>query len=351
MIAVYIATIILSLISFRAIVKTVYSNTSKTVNLCLFATFLILCGVTGFAIYSKSDWMQPVLASLMILLSFIGVFLGKIERKFHFDIKTVIPILILSSLFIFDIRMLTVVKPKDLQMDPNVMTYLNNQSIGKIYTPSYSISQATVIQNRFSVVNGIAPIQLIEFVKFLEKASGVQANEYSVIQPPLKNDDVETSNSSAIMDLKLLGEMGVGTVISSFPVQLPGLNEVFRNKDLFIYRNEQFNTSPHLEDKSPANEDIKLLQFTPISEVYQVDSSEGGILHTSQVFYPGWTVKIDQKPEKVIEIDHFFRSVKIPPGNHIVEFVYLPIWTYFGGLISLLLFASFIFLPTRRLNG
>ncbi len=351
MIAVYITTIILSLIAFRTIIESGYSTISKTVKLSLFASFITLSGYTGFAIYSKNDWTQPAIASLVILLCFIGIILEKKETKLHIDVKTMIPILILSSLFIFDIRLLTVVNPNDIRVDSNVRAFLTNESRGKIFTPSYSISQAQVIQNRFSVVNGIAPIQLIDYVKFLENASGVQATEYSVIQPPLKNGEVETANSTAIMDLKLLAEMGVDTIISAFPIQSAYLNEVFRNKDLYIYRNEQFRALPSLEQIPPAIEEVKSLKLSPLTDIYQIESPDGGILQTGQVFYPGWSVTIDHEPGKIIEIDHFFRSVKVPPGNHIVEFVYRPIWTYIGGLISLLVFASLIFLPMRRVNG
>ncbi|HYT93795.1 MAG TPA: YfhO family protein, partial [Gemmataceae bacterium] len=42
------------------------------------------------------------------------------------------------------------------------------------------------------------------------------------------------------------------------------------------------------------------------------------------VYYPGWRVRIDGQPTHIYRTDSVLRGVVVPPGKHVVEFVYRP---------------------------
>ena len=57
----------------------------------------------------------------------------------------------------------------------------------------------------------------------------------------------------------------------------------------------------------------------------EVESS-GGVLVTSGLFFPGWTVHVDGEPTDAIEVQGALRGVALPAGLHRVDWVYRPPW-------------------------
>ena len=51
---------------------------------------------------------------------------------------------------------------------------------------------------------------------------------------------------------------------------------------------------------------------------------EEAILYLGDVMFPGWEVRVDGEPAEILEANHCFRAVALPPGEHRVEFVYRP---------------------------
>jgi hypothetical protein len=54
------------------------------------------------------------------------------------------------------------------------------------------------------------------------------------------------------------------------------------------------------------------------------DSKTGGILFLSDTYYPGWQAEIDGVPATIFKADVAFRAVSVPPGGHVVKFVFAP---------------------------
>ena len=54
----------------------------------------------------------------------------------------------------------------------------------------------------------------------------------------------------------------------------------------------------------------------------------------SEIIYPGWKVLIDGKEGDIIPAHQVLRSVQIPPGDHIVEFIYQPNLYFLGLLLA-----------------
>jgi hypothetical protein len=67
-----------------------------------------------------------------------------------------------------------------------------------------------------------------------------------------------------------------------------------------------------------------------------VEASDDAYLVLLDTDYPGWRATIDAQPVAIRRADYLFRAVRVPPGQHTVEFVYDPISLRLGVLISLL---------------
>jgi hypothetical protein len=52
----------------------------------------------------------------------------------------------------------------------------------------------------------------------------------------------------------------------------------------------------------------------------------GGLIVSSGLLFPGWSVRVDDLPAEPVEVDLALRAVRVPPGEHRVEWRYRPTW-------------------------
>jgi hypothetical protein len=67
----------------------------------------------------------------------------------------------------------------------------------------------------------------------------------------------------------------------------------------------------------------------------RTDSAAAAFLITSDVYYPGWRVTIDDQPVELFRANYAFRGVAVPAGQHVVKFTYHPRRFYLGVAVSL----------------
>lgn len=67
-------------------------------------------------------------------------------------------------------------------------------------------------------------------------------------------------------------------------------------------------------------------------------ATQEGYLVVSEVYYPGWTARLDGIPAQVYRADALFRAIYLPPGQHQVSLVYDPVSFKLGMAISALTF-------------
>ena len=58
------------------------------------------------------------------------------------------------------------------------------------------------------------------------------------------------------------------------------------------------------------------------------------VLVLTDLFYPGWTAKVDGSPVAIRRADYAFRAVSVPAGRHIVRFEYRPPAVITGAVLS-----------------
>lgn len=107
-------------------------------------------------------------------------------------------------------------------------------------------------------------------------------------------------------------------------------------------------------------EEIKIENFSGSAKVVSIEnetvsleseSSTDAFLVLSDLFYPGWKVTVDGKPQEVIRTNYVLRGLSLAPGKHSIIFRYEPFYLYAGGAISLLgllAFAGLIFRAVKK---
>ncbi len=67
----------------------------------------------------------------------------------------------------------------------------------------------------------------------------------------------------------------------------------------------------------------------------KTEQNASGFLVLLDSFYPGWTVNVDGRPEKILRANHFFRAVQLDAGSHEIRFSFEPEGLGTGTWVSL----------------
>lgn len=69
---------------------------------------------------------------------------------------------------------------------------------------------------------------------------------------------------------------------------------------------------------------VTLKSYEPDRLVYDVKSTNGGVLVFSEIYYPGWKATIDGNDVPVGRVNYVLRALNMKPGNHKVELTFKP---------------------------
>jgi Bacterial membrane protein YfhO len=82
---------------------------------------------------------------------------------------------------------------------------------------------------------------------------------------------------------------------------------------------------------------IKLIQYKPNHLIYKSSNANNGIAIFSEMYYKdGWNAYIDNKKEYHFKANYTLRAMKIPAGNHTIEFKFEPQVVKTGSTIALI---------------
>ena len=98
-----------------------------------------------------------------------------------------------------------------------------------------------------------------------------------------------------------------------------------------------------------------LTSYEPNFLTYDVESARGGVVVFSEIYYPGWSVRIDGQEAELGRVNYVLRALKMPAGKHKVEMEFRPASVpatnsiaFAAQGIILLLFAAAVWLKMRR---
>jgi hypothetical protein len=79
------------------------------------------------------------------------------------------------------------------------------------------------------------------------------------------------------------------------------------------------------ENALDSSAQIKLTQYEPNHLIYSSLSNTDAVAVFSEIFYDkGWKITIDGKPVEQARANYVLRALKVPAGNHKIEFVFEP---------------------------
>jgi Bacterial membrane protein YfhO len=215
---------------------------------------------------------------------------------------------------------------------------LDKGELFRVYSPSYSLPQQTAATNYLELADGINPLQLNSYVAYMQNATGIPFSGYSVTLPPFRTAQPEIDNQGYIPDTKLLGQLNVKYIVSSFPIN--DLNLVFQEKvgNSQVYMNKDYRPRAWIQSNlDPANPDFSQVTWLTWSpNKIEVQANHEGWLVFSEIDYPGWFAAIDGKPVEIARFNNILRSVHLPTGEHTVDLEFRPTSVYMGIGLSIL---------------
>lgn len=227
--------------------------------------------------------------------------------------------------------------------------YLAAQGGGfRVYSPSYSLPQQTAATYALQLVDGVDPLQLQTYARFMEQASGVPSSGYSVTLPPFASGEPASDNAAFRPDARKLGLLNVRYVATEFDLPVQGLKLEQQFGSTRLYRNLQALprawVQPENSTLGETVQPVDLLAWN--SDRIKLRAAGPGLLVLSEIMYPGWQTRLDGQPAHIEAVAGLLRSLQLGPGEHTVEFNFYPASLYLGCGLSL---AAMLVLATALL--
>jgi hypothetical protein len=237
----------------------------------------------------------------------------------------------------------------------SVAAYLSDQDGEfRTYSPSYSIPQQTAVEYQQQLADGVDPLQLSTYAGFMEKASGVPQDSYSVTLPPFESGDPKLDNAQYLPDPEKLGLLNVGYVVAEYELEVDGLYLDAQFDDSRVYKNAYQMPRAWLQKKSADERDeSRPAEILDYSSNRILLSAEGpGSLVLSEIDYPGWEVSVDGETAEIHSYQSLLRMVELTPGVHFIEFRFKPrsLWGGIGLFFVGIMILTLNVIYQRKLN-
>jgi hypothetical protein len=220
----------------------------------------------------------------------------------------------------------------------------------RVYSPSYSIPQQIAAANHLELADGVDPLQLTSYARYMQSATGVQSNVYSVTLPPFANGNPATDNQAAQPNAEKLGLLNVKYIVSEFALPENDLNLLARFGQTRVYENLRVLPRAWVQSaEAPLGKGIQLVHSLVEQPNKTVVKASGpGLLVLSELAYPGWLASVDGKSVAVETVADLFRGVRLEQGEHEVIFFFRPVPLYIGCALAGLAWISLIFIALYR---
>ena len=197
----------------------------------------------------------------------------------------------------------------------------------RVYSPSYSVPQQMGSLENIQLADGIDPLQLSAYVKFMTEATGVPISGYSVTLPPFSTGNPQIDNRAYLPDAQKLGLLNVRYITSEYDLASQDLDLVARFGETRIYENSRVKPRAWVQPADlPAGEGILSAPVPVITPNKVTLTAEGpGLLVLSEINYPGWVLRVDNIRENLLVSAGILRAVSLPAGSHNVIFTYEPV--------------------------
>lgn len=227
----------------------------------------------------------------------------------------------------------------------------------RIYSPSYSMPQWVAVENQFEITDGVDPMHLAEYSEFMERASGVEVDGYSVTIPQFDSGNPAGDNSGAVPDAYLLSLLNVKYIISEFEIDNPDLVALNSKTNIVLYENRYSAERAWVEVASKKEGHYQDLAGDLVSNLIlspnkiELAAHGPGRLVLSEIQYPGWKVTVDGENQYIETAYGLLRSVNLLEGDHKVVFYFQPLTVYCGLGLALMGWLLAVWQISRKRDG
>ena len=362
-------------------------NLLRVPSRALFLTGLSLAALAGYGLEatvqrSKKDHIKGINILLYILLIFsilltVGLYLleGEVPGGFLWGTAGVVlgviwifagvngrlPMKIwIPGIFLVAVLDLAVIDVNSFQGKPAGKVFAEREAVAeyistqpgkfRTYSPSYSIPQQTAVRYGIHLADGVDPMQINEYTEFMDEASGVPREGYSVTVPPFANGDPGKDNINYSPDARKLGLLNVAYVIGDYEIYADGLIYEKQIGEVHIYKNEY--QLPHawvqFEDGELDSRIVpaRILENRPNRML--LSAVGPGKLTVGEVFYPGWRATVNGSQRELTITNGVLIGVELDPGRQEIELIFKPrtisigILLFFLGLIGSLCYLWYL---------
>lgn len=243
----------------------------------------------------------------------------------------------------------------------------------RVYSPSYSLPAQTAAAANLSLADGVEPVHLAVYDRFMARAGGYSDEGFSVTIPNFGNGPLKTALQDAQPNLRLLGLLNVDYLAAAFPINAPGFTLETSVDGVFIYRNPQARPRAWLARQAIPIEPDWLTQLANLPDLadtvlvedfagsggqcpppapgelppvqitrYTANTIEArasiaapGWLVFSEMWYPGWEAEVNDQPQPVARVNGLLRGVCLPEsGQAQVTLTYRSRSVRWGGWLS-----------------
>ncbi len=294
---------------------------------------------------------------------------------------TLLALLLFLDLVSFDVSMIRFVSTQEALAPGRAPAKYLAQKPGlfRVYSPSYSLPTQTAAAAGLQLADGVEPVHLAVYDRYMARAGGYRETAFSVTIPPFGGGPPESALKETEPNLKLLGLLNVNYLASAFPMEWPGLSPEAEINHTFIYRNDyalprawvahrampaQADWLAQLE-RLPKGGSTVIVQNLPSAQSQSSDGdrrsaarithygpngielettiTEPGWLVVSEIWYPGWQATVNGETQPVQRVNGLLRGLYLSrPGQYQVRLDYHPQsvrWGYWlsGGAFAIVL--------------
>jgi hypothetical protein len=208
-------------------------------------------------------------------------------------------------------------------------------------------------------LTGNTPLQLATVDTFFQRMPSWRMWQLMNVRYVVDNRDIASDGLSLVFEEDQLKVFEVGdpfprawfvSETEIIPEDSPAIARLSAN-DYDLRRRailpSPLNTS--LSDASAAR--VRITTFSPTHLTAAVEASGSHLLVFSQIYYPGWQVRLDDQSAELLRVNVVLQGVVVPAGKHTVELIFNPASFRLGQLISMfgLLIWGLMFAWDRRL--
>lgn len=214
----------------------------------------------------------------------------------------------------------------------------------RIYSPSYSLPQQTAAFYGLELADGVDPLQLEVYVRFMETATGIPIQGYFINLPPFQGAGYDLSSSNAnYLPSQELASLNVRYIVSAFDLDIK-YTALRRFGDTRLYEISNEVGYAHVQNSNALN--VKTLSWSPNRIEF---SAEGpGTFILAEIPYPGWAAYVDGQQVEIVSIKGVNRSIELEDGLHAVTFVFKPISLFIGLGLSIITIVGLIIVSRRN---